>query len=46
MVNGATEYTKYDVDVVAMAIGERDDEVGDLFPLMESKPQTVRAGAP
>jgi len=44
MVNGATEYTKYDMDVVAMAIAERDDEVGDLFPLMESKPQTVPAG--
>jgi hypothetical protein len=44
MVNGATEYTKYDMDVVAMAIAERDDEVGDFFPLMESKPQTVPAG--
>jgi stage V sporulation protein SpoVS len=44
MVNGATEYTKYDMDVVAMALGERADEVGALFPLMESKPQTVPAG--
>jgi hypothetical protein len=44
MVNGATEYTKYDMDVVAMALAERADEVGDFFPLMESKPQTVPAG--
>jgi hypothetical protein len=44
MVNGATEYTKYDMDVVAMALGEDADEVGTLFPLMESKPHTVPAG--
>jgi hypothetical protein len=44
MVNGATEYTKYDMDVVAMALGEKPGEIGTLFPLMESKPQTVAAG--
>ena len=44
MVNGASEYTKYDMDVVAMALGEKPDEVGTLLPLMQSGPQTVPAG--
>jgi hypothetical protein len=43
MVNGASEYTKYDMDVVAMALAEGNNNAPTLLPLMTSDPQTVPA---
>ena len=45
MVNGASEFVKYDMNVAAAALAvANDEETGPLFPLMTSDPQTVPAG--
>jgi hypothetical protein len=44
MVNGASEFVKYDMDVVAMALTQGNNNAPTLLPLMSSAPQTIPAG--
>ena len=43
MINGASEFVKYDMEVVSAALAVGNNE-GPTLPLISSKPQTVPAG--
>jgi hypothetical protein len=44
MVNGASEYVKYDMNIVSAALQEGNNDAPTLLPLMTSDPQTIPAG--
>jgi hypothetical protein len=44
LVDGTSEFVKYDSLAVAAAIAEEDGELGTIFPLMSSRPQLLAAG--